>query len=110
MIKFDKDGWFVNQVVKIEVKHEDDHERLYPKVKSVLESILEGYKSKYSIRDHTTHKNYVKDDLHVVPLHETKYKGNKYEKWNKEGSNALAIISKSIKFGKILIIKILIPK
>ena len=110
MIKFDKDGWFTKQVVKIEIKHENDHDRFYPKVKSILESILDSYRSKYSIRDHTTHKNYVKEDLHIISLHKTNYKGKKYKEWNKKGSGALAIISKSIKSGKILIIKILIPK
>lgn len=106
MIKFDKDGWFAKQVIKIEIKHEKDHDRLYSKVKPVLDCD----KSKYSVHDHTTHKNYVKEDLCVVPLCETKYKGKKYKEWNKEGSGALAIISKSIKSGNILIIKILIPK
>ena len=106
MIKFDKDGWFIKQVIKIEVKHENDHDHFYPKVKSVLEYD----KSKYSIHDHTTHKNYVEKDLHIIPLHGTNYKGKKYKEWNKKGSGALAIVSKSTKSSNILIIKILIPK
>ena len=110
MVEFDKDGWFTKQVVKIEVKHENDHDRFYPKIKSILESILDSYRSKYFIRDHTTHKNYIEEDLHIISLHKTNYKGKKYKEWNKEGSGALAIISKSIKSGNILIIKILIPK
>ena len=105
-VKFDKDGWFIKQIVKIEVKHEDDHDRFYPKVKSVLEYD----KSKYSIHDHTTYKNYDEKDLCIVPLYETNYKGKKYKEWNKESSGALAIVNKLIKSGKILIIKILIPK
>lgn len=29
MIKFDKDGWIIKQVIKLKVNHEDDHDRLY---------------------------------------------------------------------------------
>ena len=106
MVDFDEDGWFVGQKVKIKVNHENDHGRLYPKPKTVS-----GYdKSKYTIHDHTTHKNYVEEEFQVVPLYETKYRGKKYQKWNKKCSGALAIISKSTKSNKMLIIKILIPK
>ena len=53
--------------------------------------------------------NYEKD-LRVVPLCDTSYRGKKYEEWNKKGSGALAIVSKSTRSDKTLVIKILIPK
>ena len=106
MIKFDKDGWFVGQKIKLKVNHEHDHDHLYP----TKEGMLKYDKSKYIVHDHTTHKNWVEDGLKIVPFHETKYNGEKYKKWNKKSSGALASISKSTKSNRILIIKILIPK
>jgi len=106
VVDFDEDGWFVGQKVKLKINHEHDHDRLYQKEKSVL-----NYdKSKYTIYNHTTHKNRVENGLKIVPLHETKYNGEKHKEWNKKGSGALAIIGKSTKSDRMLIIKILIPK
>ena len=105
MIKFDKDGWIVGQVVKTVINHEYDHDRFYYDVKS-----SEKYdKSKYTIHDHTTHMNY-EEDLQIVPLCDTSYSGKKYEEWNKKGSGALALIGKSTRSNKMLVVKILIPK
>lgn len=34
MVKFDKDGWIIKQVIKLKINHEEDHDRLYDKTKS----------------------------------------------------------------------------
>jgi len=107
-VKFDEKGWFIGQVVKTRICHEHDHDRLYIDISKI--TIQEYDKSKYTIHDHTTHTEDIEEILEPVPLSETKYKGKKFEEWNKIGSGALAIIGKSKKNNKIRIIKILIPK
>ena len=106
MVKFDKRGWFVGQVIKMKVTHEDDHDRLYYDVKSSIKYD----KSKYVTHGYTTQKNKVKGDLQIVPFHEIKYNGARFKEWYKEHSGALAIIGKSVKTGATVIVKILIPK
>jgi len=108
MVKFDKDGWFINQVISSKVNHEEDHDRLYDVIKSKPDSNYD--KSKYTEHGHTTHKNNVEGDFKVIPLSDTKYKGKKFEKRNKKDSGALAIIKKLKNSNKMSIVKILIPK
>ena len=106
MIKFDKDGWIVSQKVKSRVVHEEDHDRLYD---GTSNSILIYTKSEYTSYKQIS-RNKSKGDLKCVPLNETKYKGKKFEEWNIIDSGALALIGKSVKTGKTIILKILIPK
>ena len=103
-VKFDKDGWIIKQVINMKIEHKNDHDRLYPK------TVLEYDKSKFIVHMHDTQKNKVDGILKVVPFHETKYRGKKYEEWYKKDSGALAVVSKSIKSNKMIIVRILIPK
>ena len=107
MIKFDKKGMFVGQVIKIKVNHDDDHDRFY----YVIDSIIEYVKSEYTAYKHSNAYNDKIDGiLKVIPFYQTKYNGEKFKKWYKKGSGALAAVSKSIRLNKIIIVKILIPK
>lgn len=110
MVKFDKDGFFIKQIINFKVEHDNYHSELYPDLEEEKVIILEYDKSKYLIHGHTTHKDSVKGILQIVPLYQTNYRGKKFDKWNRKGSGALAIVSKSTKSNKMRIIKVLIPK
>ena len=101
---FDKDGWLVRQKIKTIILHNENHDRLYDKVSNAIIDTL-----KYSPYKHVS-RSKIKGDLKRIPLNESNYKGEKFKEWNVIGSGALSLIGKSIKTGKIIIIKILIPK
>ena len=102
---FDKDGWIIAQKVKSKIVHEDDHDRFLVDIEPIIE---------YDISEYFSHTQTTKDKINgvlkVVPLSETKYKGKKFEKWNKIGSGALALIGKSANNDKMIVFKVLIPK
>ena len=102
MIKFDKDGFFVGQVINIEVDHTND----YGFFESKKEVIFD--KTKYIAYKHITLQKDAIEEL--VPLYKTTYKGEKFAEFNNKDSGALAIVFRSSKSKKLVIAKILIPK
>ena len=108
MVEFDKNGWFIGQIINTEVKHGENHDHLYDRTEPVVMYIYD--KSKYTVHGHTTLTESIEEIFMVVPLYKTKYKGKKFKEWNKKGSGALAIVAKLKKSDRMAIIKILIPK
>lgn len=103
MVDFDKNGWFVGQIIRMKINHKDNH--IFDKLEQVKYD-----KSKYIEYMHTTHKKDIEKNQKIVQLSETRYKGKKFEEWNKKDSGALAVVFRSSKSNKLRIIKILIPK
>lgn len=121
-MNFDKDGWWIPGILNKKIDHSDDHLFIKPNPhkKIVLKKgikprgkyirNLKYDKKKYKRYGHA-HLDLVDDTTsETIPLHETTYKGSKYEQYNNEHSGAMVIVAKSKKSEKKLIIYFLIPR
>lgn len=68
MVKFDKDGWIIKQVIKMKVVHEEDHDRLFGKESNKHKKLMEKWLVKF------LNKEVSKTEMYFIMALEYKFK------------------------------------